>query len=72
MLYWELGCSLLASLGVVCIRRAHVRKPSWEEAAEDRVGISLGITTVVLCACLKLGILRMRSSQVHSRLPEPS
>lgn len=32
----ELGCSLLASVGVVCILRAHVRKPGWEEAAEER------------------------------------
>lgn len=47
MLYWELGCSLLASVGVVSFLRALVRKPGWEEAAGDRVGRFLAITTVV-------------------------
>lgn len=51
----ELGCSLLASVGVVCILRAHVRKPGWEEAAEDGAGSFLAIATVALFASGQIG-----------------
>lgn len=37
----RLGCSSLASVGVLHTLGAHVGKPSWEEAAEDRAGIEL-------------------------------
>lgn len=34
----------------VCILRTHVREAYWEEAAEDRAGTFLAITTVALFA----------------------
>lgn len=52
----ELGCSLLASAGVVHILRAAVGKPSWEEAGEDRAGSFLVKATIALFAWRRIWV----------------